>query len=104
MRGIKNVQARNIILAEAVLNPLNDSLLWVKVSSRISPLLENFPRYPGEISSMGHTKGVTDLPPVLSLEVCLCHECCTGESKMQANFKEPMLLLFKIYFWQAVNK
>lgn len=43
----KNVQARNSILAEAVLNLLNDSLLWVKVSSHISPLLENFPRYSG---------------------------------------------------------
>lgn len=104
MRGIKNVQARNIILAEAVLNPLNDSLLWVKVSSHISPLLENCPRYLGEISSMGHTMGVTDLPPVLSLGLCLCHGCCTGESKMQANLKGPLLLLCKIYFWQAVNK
>lgn len=53
---------------------------------------------------MGRTMGVTDFPPVLSLGVCLCHECCTGESKMQANFKGPMLLLCKIYFWQAVNK
>lgn len=62
---MKNVKARNIILAEAVLNPLNYSVLWIKVSSQKSPLLENFPRCPGETSSMG----VTDLPPALPLGV-----------------------------------